>query len=120
MSEQLRPSWKQVASVCCLMPFNTVHSIVTSHYIIAGVPVDIVGGTSIGANIGALLCEERDAEKVEKRAREFSVGMARYTDKVIDLTYPTTSMFTGKLVRATQSLHENKRNMYNVHRTIIQ
>ena len=54
-----------------------------------------MGGTSIGANIGALLCEERDAEKVEKRAKEFSIGMARYTDKVIDLTYPTTSMFTG-------------------------
>ena len=27
--------------------------------------IDIVGGTSIGANIGALLCEERDAEKRE-------------------------------------------------------
>ena len=58
-------------------------------------PIDIVGGTSIGANIGALLCEERDAEKVEKRAREFSIGMARYTDKIFDLTYPSTSMFTG-------------------------
>ena len=65
------------------------------HNIIVGIPIDIVGGTSIGANIGALLCEERDAEKVEKRAREFSVGMARYTDKIFDLTYPSTSMFTG-------------------------
>lgn len=61
-----------------------------------GVPIDIVGGTSIGANVGALLCEERDSEKVEKRAREFSIGMARYTDKVFDLTYPATSMFTGE------------------------
>ena len=60
-----------------------------------GIPIDIVGGTSIGANIGALLCEDRDADKVEKRAREFSIGMARYTDKVFDLTYPATSMFTG-------------------------
>ena len=60
-----------------------------------GIPIDIVGGTSIGANIGALLCEDRDAEKVEKRAREFSIGMARYKDKVFDLTYPATSMFTG-------------------------
>lgn len=63
--------------------------------LLPGVPIDIVGGTSIGANIGALLCEERDADKVEKRAREFSIGMARYTDKIFDLTYPTTSMFTG-------------------------
>ena len=66
-----------------------------------GIPIDIVGGTSIGANIGALLCEERDADKVEKRAREFSIGMARYTDKIFDLTYPTTSMFTGVLMIAS-------------------
>ena len=63
---------------------------------LAGVPIDIVGGTSIGANIGALLCEERDAGKVEKRATDFSIGMARYADKLFDLTYPSTSMFTGK------------------------
>ena len=65
-----------------------------------GIPIDIVGGTSIGANVGALLCEERDADKVEKRAKEFSIGMARYTDKIFDLTYPTTSMFTGTLMIA--------------------
>ena len=70
-----------------------------------GIPIDIVGGTSIGANIGALLCEERDADKVEKRAREFSIGMARYTDKIFDLTYPTTSMFTGVMIAAGLTIH---------------
>lgn len=56
----------------------------------------MVGGTSIGAFVGALYCEERDAEMVEKRAREFSMGMARYWDKIFDLTYPSTAMFTGE------------------------
>lgn len=77
---------------------HDVRTLLPHHNIIAGIPIDIVGGTSIGANIGALLCEERDAEKVEKRAREFSIGMARYTDKIFDLTYPSTSMFTGTYV----------------------
>ena len=61
-----------------------------------GVPIDIVAGTSIGAFVGALYCEERDAEKVERRGREWSKSMASISNKVMDLTYPTTSMFTGK------------------------
>ena len=55
----------------------------------------MIGGTSIGSFVGALYCEERNAERVEKRAREWAVAMARYPDKIFDLTYPTTSMFTG-------------------------
>ena len=56
----------------------------------------MIGGTSIGACIGALYCEEKDAGKVEKRAREFSKRMARYGDKLLDLTYPHSAMFTGE------------------------
>lgn len=56
----------------------------------------MVAGTSIGAFVGALYCEERDAEKVERRAREWSRSMASIWNKVVDLTYPSTSMFTGK------------------------
>lgn len=63
---------------------------------IVGVPIDIIAGTSIGAFVGALYCEERDAEKVERRAREWSKSMASISNKVMDLTYPATSMFTGK------------------------
>ncbi len=55
----------------------------------------MVGGTSIGSLIGALYCEDRDAGKVETRARDFSKGMSSLWDKVLDLTYPSTSMFTG-------------------------
>lgn len=63
-----------------------------------GVPIDMIAGTSIGSFVGALYCEERDVERVESRAREWSKNMAGIWNKVMDLTYPTTSMFTGKHV----------------------
>lgn len=63
-----------------------------------GVPIDIIAGTSIGAFVGALYCEERDAERVERRARAWSKHMAGVLNKVMDLTYPSTSMFTGDIV----------------------
>lgn len=62
----------------------------------AGIPIDMVGGTSIGAFVGALYCEDCDSEKVSGRARSFSMKMAGYMDKILDLTWPTTSMFTGR------------------------
>ena len=62
----------------------------------AGIPIDMVGGTSIGALAGGLYCEDLDADKVTKRARVFAGKMASYYDKILDLTYPMTSMFTGR------------------------
>lgn len=38
----------------------------------AGIPIDIVGGTSIGSFIGALYAEERSAVRTKQRAREWS------------------------------------------------
>lgn len=55
----------------------------------------MVGSTSIGAFVGALYCEERSAERVEIRAREWACRMSSFWDKLMDLTYPHTSMFTG-------------------------
>lgn len=46
----------------------------------AGVPVDLVGGTSIGSFIGALYAEERSASRTKQRAREWAkvcVGRGR-------------------------------------------
>ena len=60
-----------------------------------GIPIDMVGSTSIGAFIGALYCEERNAERVELRAREWACRMSSFWDKLMDLTYPHTAMFTG-------------------------
>ncbi|XP_055896601.1 uncharacterized protein LOC106056771 isoform X2 [Biomphalaria glabrata] len=60
-----------------------------------GIPIDMVGGTSMGAFIGALWAEERNYVRFTQRAREWSVGMTSLWKKIWDLTYPVTSMFTG-------------------------
>ena len=56
-----------------------------------------MGGTSIGALVGGLYCDDCDVEKMLERTRVFSTKMAAYRDKFFDLTWPTTSMFTGKV-----------------------
>lgn len=38
----------------------------------AGIPIDLVGGTSIGSFISALYAEERSAVRVKQRAREWA------------------------------------------------
>ncbi|KAL3874288.1 hypothetical protein ACJMK2_037327 [Sinanodonta woodiana] len=62
----------------------------------ANIPIDMVGGTSMGAFIGALWCEERDYTRFVQRAREWAVDMGSIWKKVLDLTYPVASMFTGR------------------------
>lgn len=47
-------------------------TIVLSQPLHLGIPIDMVGGTSIGSLIGALYAEEVDADKVEARAREWA------------------------------------------------
>lgn len=43
----------------------------------AGIPIDIVGGTSIGSFIGALYADERSAVRTKQRAKEWSkVGLS--------------------------------------------
>ncbi|XP_044528907.1 patatin-like phospholipase domain-containing protein 6 isoform X2 [Gracilinanus agilis] len=61
----------------------------------AGVPVDMVGGTSIGSFIGALYAEERSASRTKQRAREWAKKMTSVFEPMLDLTYPITSMFSG-------------------------
>ncbi|ELK08100.1 Neuropathy target esterase [Pteropus alecto] len=56
----------------------------------AGVPVDLVGGTSIGSFIGALYAEERSASRTKQRAREWAKSMTSVLEPVLDLTYPVT------------------------------
>ncbi|XP_041368737.1 patatin-like phospholipase domain-containing protein 7 [Gigantopelta aegis] len=61
----------------------------------AGIPIDMVGGTSMGSFIGALWCEERNFPRFIQRAREWAIGMKSLWKTVMDMTYPITSMFTG-------------------------
>uniref|UniRef100_S4RZJ7 lysophospholipase n=1 Tax=Petromyzon marinus TaxID=7757 RepID=S4RZJ7_PETMA len=60
-----------------------------------GIPIDMVGGTSIGSFIGALYAEERNVGRVRTRAREWAMEMKSVFRKVLDLTYPITSMMSG-------------------------
>ncbi|XP_032906655.1 neuropathy target esterase-like isoform X3 [Amblyraja radiata] len=61
----------------------------------SGIPVDIVGGTSIGSFIGALYAEERSAVGTKQRAKEWANAMNSVFKTVLDLTYPITSMLSG-------------------------
>ncbi|TSK72066.1 Patatin-like phospholipase domain-containing protein 7 [Bagarius yarrelli] len=61
----------------------------------SGIPVDLVGGTSIGSMMGALYAEERSYSRTRIRAREWAMEMTSVFKKILDLTYPITSMFSG-------------------------
>lgn len=61
----------------------------------AGIPVDLTGGTSIGSLMGALYAEDRSHSRLRIRAREWAMEMTSVFRKVLDLTYPITSMFSG-------------------------
>ncbi|KAG8130071.1 hypothetical protein E2320_016647, partial [Naja naja] len=61
----------------------------------ASLPIDLIGGTSIGSFIGALYAEERSAVRTKQRAREWAKSMNSVFATVLDLTYPITSMFSG-------------------------
>ncbi len=63
----------------------------------AGIPVDRLGGVSIGAFLGGLWGTTRDLASATQRAREwFSLlGSPRWSG-YLDVTYPHTSLFAGR------------------------
>ncbi|XP_053691068.1 neuropathy target esterase sws isoform X2 [Sabethes cyaneus] len=62
----------------------------------AGIPIDMVGGVSIGAFMGALWCSEKNITTVTQKAREWCKKMTQWGRQLLDLTYPMTSMFSGR------------------------
>lgn len=76
-----------------------------------GVPVDMVGGTSQGAYIGALLARyPDDPTQLFECACEMSRGMSSISNKLKDLTFPLTSYFSGHhfnrgIIKSFGSLH---------------
>ncbi|KAF2730823.1 lysophospholipase NTE1 [Polyplosphaeria fusca] len=69
----------------------------------AGIPIDIVGGTSIGAFIGALYAWDADVVPMYGRAKKFAGRMGSIWRFALDLTYPSASYTTG---------HEFNRGIY--------
>ncbi|XP_059342410.1 patatin-like phospholipase domain-containing protein 7 isoform X1 [Ammospiza nelsoni] len=61
----------------------------------AGIPVDMIGGTSIGAFMSALYAEERSYNQMRIKARQWAMVMNSVFKTILDLTYPITSMFSG-------------------------
>ncbi|CAG9818201.1 unnamed protein product [Phaedon cochleariae] len=76
----------------------------------AGIPIDMVGGVSIGAFMGALWCQERNITTVTQKAREWSKKMTQWWRQILDLTYPMTSMFSGR--EFNQSIHSTFGDTY--------
>lgn len=46
----------------------------------AGIPIDMVGGTSIGSFMGALYAEEKSYSRMRVRAREWAMVCLHYTE----------------------------------------
>ena len=68
----------------------------------SGVPVDVVGGTSQGAFVGALIAMIHDPKQPNKTRQElirlcriFALEMSSNWAKIKDLTFPITSYFNG-------------------------
>ncbi|CAH8566335.1 unnamed protein product [Dicrocoelium dendriticum] len=62
----------------------------------AGIPIDLVGGTSIGAFMSALWAEETRYAQFTQRARDFTKCFNSVWKKVKDFTYPAVSIFSGR------------------------
>lgn len=63
-----------------------------------GIPIDSVGGTSIGSFIGGLYARDGDLVPMYGRAKKFSSRMAGLWRFALDLTYPTISYVCYLLV----------------------
>lgn len=68
-----------------------------------GVPVDMIGGTSIGSLVGALYAQERGLADTQLRPRMlyFTRLMTSVLHQLVDLTYPIIALFTGRAFNRT-------------------
>ncbi|KAI0404201.1 patatin-like phospholipase [Xylaria palmicola] len=61
----------------------------------AGIPIDIIGGTSIGAFMGGLYARHADVVPMYGLAKKFAGRMSSMWRFALDLTYPSASYTTG-------------------------
>ncbi|KAF1826383.1 patatin-domain-containing protein [Dissoconium aciculare CBS 342.82] len=71
----------------------------------AGLPIDIIGGTSIGAFVGAVYAQDADVVPMYGRVKRFSGRMGSAWRFALDLTYPSASYTTG---------HEFNRGIFKI------
>ncbi|RIA93513.1 hypothetical protein C1645_735458 [Glomus cerebriforme] len=69
----------------------------------AGIPIDMIGGTSIGSFIGGLYARDSDNVAILGRAKAFASRASSKWRQIMDLTWPRTAWFTG---------HEFNRGMW--------
>ncbi|XP_050441500.1 neuropathy target esterase sws-like [Adelges cooleyi] len=67
----------------------------------AGIPIDMVGGVSIGAFMGAIFSSEKDVLQMIRKARLWAKTMTYWWRHIMDVTYPVTSVFTGQYFNST-------------------
>lgn len=60
-----------------------------------GIPVDIIGGTSIGSFVGGLYAKENNIVSIYGMSKKFSRRVGSIWRNIFDLTYPVTSYITG-------------------------
>jgi len=68
-----------------------------------GIPIDHIGGTSIGALVGGLYAREGDLLSAAGRTKQFSSRMGNIWRTLSDVTYPLVAYTTG---------HEFNRSIY--------
>lgn len=61
----------------------------------AGIPVDVIGGTSMGAFVGGLFASDGDVLSLPSRIRYFSTRAGSKWRQFLDVTWPYCSLFTG-------------------------
>ncbi|KAI8340906.1 hypothetical protein BC941DRAFT_228183 [Chlamydoabsidia padenii] len=61
----------------------------------AGIPIDIIGGTSIGSFVGGLYATNMDLVSTIARSKLFAGRVSSIWRQLMDLTYPVTAWFTG-------------------------
>lgn len=60
-----------------------------------GIPIDLVGGTSIGSFVGGLYAMDYNTVSIYGRAKKFAKRVSSFWRILTDLTYPVTSYMTG-------------------------
>lgn len=59
------------------------------------IPIDMIGGTSIGALMGGLYAQDYDIMPLLRKSKQFSVRVSSFWRLLLDLTYPMTAWTTG-------------------------